>query len=161
MANAGGIEHPHRAITLRSTLWRVEWVIGVPIEEAHRRPTHLLAPAHSLAPTHLLAPAHSLAPAHQSENRSVLSNAWEKQTPAARTPSADSRSIARGFARTLAHRAYEKPSDLGLVPDLHQQAPLERTRDASRQQGHQRERSRLARRWGTSVYRPSRNSMWR
>ena len=28
MANAGGIEHPHRAITLRSTLLRVEWVIG-------------------------------------------------------------------------------------------------------------------------------------
>ena len=28
MANAGGIEHPHRAIALRSTLLRVEWVIG-------------------------------------------------------------------------------------------------------------------------------------
>jgi len=28
MANAGGIEHPHRAIALRSPLLRVEWVIG-------------------------------------------------------------------------------------------------------------------------------------
>jgi hypothetical protein len=28
MANAGGIEHPHRAVALPSTLLRVEWVIG-------------------------------------------------------------------------------------------------------------------------------------
>lgn len=28
MANAGGIEHPQRAIALRSPLLRVEWVIG-------------------------------------------------------------------------------------------------------------------------------------
>ena len=28
MANAGGIEHPHRAIALPSPLLRVEWVIG-------------------------------------------------------------------------------------------------------------------------------------
>jgi hypothetical protein len=28
MTNPGGIEHPHRAIPLRSTLLRVEWVIG-------------------------------------------------------------------------------------------------------------------------------------
>jgi len=28
MANAGSIEHPHRAIPLRSTLLRVEWVIS-------------------------------------------------------------------------------------------------------------------------------------
>src|SRR6266851_6581766 len=105
----------------------------VPIEEAHRRPTHLLAPAH------LPSPAHSLAPAHQLENRSVLSNAWEKQTRAARTPGADSRSIAREFARTLAHRAYETPSDRDLVPDLHRRARFRRTLDASRDQGRRRE----------------------
>src|SRR5713101_5526071 len=157
MAFAGGIEHPHRAIALRSTLLRVEWVIGgttqrsiwlqseigsgksfgarigVPIEQAHRRQTHLLSPAHWPSP------AHSLSPAHHSENRPVLSNAWEKQTRAGRTPSADSRPIARGFARTLAHRAYEKPSDRDLVPDLHRRVRFRRSLDASTDQVRRRE----------------------
>src|SRR5260221_13683649 len=95
--------------------------------------------AHLLVLNHLHSLAHLLVPAHQSVHRRIPSNAWEKQTPAARTPSADSRPIARGFARTLAHRAYETPSDRDLVPALHRRAPFRRTRDASTDQGRRRE----------------------
>ncbi len=150
MANAGGIEHPHRAIPLHSTLLRVEWVIGGTTQRSICLQCEIGSGKSfgegSVCP--LSRPIgdrriclHWLTRLHWLSNLRIGQFCQTHGRSRPLLPELQAKipePLREDLPELLPRGAYETPSDPGLVPDLHRRAPFQRNRDASRDQAHQR-----------------------
>src|SRR5438309_1546511 len=103
---------------------------SVPSEGGH---TTGLVPVHWLLQVSFLVPVVQ-ARVHKQER--IRWSAWQREKSAVRVPGGDSRPIARGSARTPAHKGYANTSDRDLARCLHQPEPFQRTRDADTNPAH-------------------------